>query len=476
MYEAAVAYHDATGERTLLDAAIKSADLLCDTFGPDGICDVPGHQEIEIGLARLYRKTGDSKYLELAKFFLDMRGRADKRGLYGRPENEGYMQDHAPVIEQSSAVGHSVRAGYMYAGMADIAALTGNQEYIDALDRIWQDVVDGKLYLTGGIGARHEGEAFGEPFELPNRTAYNETCAAIAGIIWNHRMFLLHGNSRYIDVLETTLYNGFLAGVGFSGDTFFYPNPLEWDGAWTFNKGATGRQPWFDCSCCPTNVVRLLGALPGLVYAQADDRVYVNLYAPGTATIDIGGTGLRIVQETEYPWSGSVRIALEPEKSLEMTLMLRIPGWAGQQPLPGGLYRFADPAPGRPSVLLNGVAPESEDADGYVVLRRTWSTGDIVEIDIPIAPRRVVCDERVAENRGRVAIQRGPLVYCFEEEDNGLGVLDLSLAADASLIDASAPGLPTATIAVDAGGVRGIPYYAWSQRTPGKMAVWVRQS
>ena len=278
MYEAAVAYFQATGKRSLLNVAIKSANLIDSVFGPGKKHNPPGHQEIEIGLAKLYRVTGEGKYLKLAKFFLDQRGKYIDREPYDEYISAEYTQDHKPVIEQDEAVGHAVRAGYMYSGMADVAALTGDTNYIDAIDKIWDNVVSKKLYITGGIGARSAGEAFGDNYELPNLESYNETCAAIANMFWNHRLFLLHGDAKYIDVLERTLYNGFLSGVGMNGSEFFYPNPLESD-------GRHKRSPWFDCACCPVNVVRFLPSLPGYVYAQKDDDLFINLYMSSDATI-----------------------------------------------------------------------------------------------------------------------------------------------------------------------------------------------
>jgi len=288
MYEGAVAHYQATGKRNFLDVAIKSADLVCEIFGEgEGQrIDVPGHEEIEIGLVKLYRVTGDKKYLDQANFFLEMRGRKDKRKeLYG--DNR---QDQQPVKDQKEAVGHAVRAGYMYAGMADVAALTGDREMIDAADGIWENITSKKLYITGGVGGSRDGEAYAGNYELPNRTAYNETCAAIANVLFNHRMFLLHGDAKYMDVVERTIYNGFLSGVSLQGDTYFYPNPLSSDGRTKFNHDAGAeRSPWFGCSCCPSNIVRFVPSIPGYMYATKDDSLYVNLFATGIAEVEVGG-------------------------------------------------------------------------------------------------------------------------------------------------------------------------------------------
>ena len=331
MYEAAVAYFEATGKRKFLDLALRNADLIDSVFGGDGLRDVPGHQEIEIGLVRLFRVTGDARYLRLAQFFLDERGQANGREIYGH-----YCQDHAPVTEQTEAVGHAVRAGYMYAGMTDIAAIAGDADYAAAVRKLWDNVVGKKLALTGGIGARHAGEAFGDDYELPNLTAYNETCAAQANILWNQRMFLLTGEARYIDVLERSLYNGFLSGVGMDGRSFYYVNPLACDGSYPFNRETSmSRQPWYDCSCCPTNVVRLLPSLSGYVYATRADELYVNLYISGRGNAQVGETMVSIRQRTDYPWDGKIELDVNVTQPADFTLRLRIPSFAQGLPLPG---------------------------------------------------------------------------------------------------------------------------------------------
>ena len=477
MYEAAVAHHLATGKRSFLEIAIKNADLIDSVFGPGKNRGVPGHEEIEIGLAKLYRATGEERYLRLAQFFLDERGRTDGHELYG-----AYAQDHLPVTEQSEAVGHSVRAGYLYAGMADVAALAGDQRYVRAIDRIWEDVVQRKLYLTGGIGARHEGEAFGEPYELPNATAYTETCAAIANMMWNHRLFLLHGEAKYIDVLERTLYNGYLAGVSFGGREFFYPNPLESDGQYAFNHGATTRQPWFGCSCCPTNVVRIMPSLGGYVYAVRDDSLYVNLYVGGSAMAVVAGAPVRVTQATAYPWSGDVHLILAPERSATFALRLRLPGWALGQPVPSDLYRYLPLADApRPTLRVNGQPAAFDTEAGYAVIRRAWQPGDVVELALPMPVRRVVSHPALAENAGKVALERGPLVYCAEWPDNALSPLALALADDAPLGAERRPdllgGVTVITGTARQGGrLTAIPYYAWAHRGAGEMAVWLRRA
>ncbi len=485
MYEAAVAHYLATGKRNFLDIALKNADLIDEVFGPDGLHDVPGHQEIEIGLAKLYRVTGDKKYLDLAKFFLDQRGRSDHREIYGE-----YCQDHKPVTEQEEAVGHAVRACYMYSGMADIAALSNDAAYIQAIDRIWENVVSKKLYITGGVGARRQGEAFGDPYVLPNKEAYNETCAAIANIMWNHRLFLLHGDAKYIDVLERTLYNGFLSGVSLNGYEFFYPNPLESDGIYKFNQGALTRKPWFDCACCPTNVVRFVPSIAGYVYAQNRDDLYVNLFVTSQASVNMEGIPVTLVQQTDYPWDGNLNITVNPETSTEFTMHIRIPGWARNEPVPSDLYHYLDSKNQEISMTVNGVQTPLNMADGFARIRRTWKEGDRIEVELPMPIRRVVSHEKVEENRGKVALERGPIVYCAEWRDNHGHALNLVLPDDARLEVNRRPnvlgGLSTIegeAVAVYTKGDEeveqkrqgfvAIPYYAWSHRGAGEMAVWL---
>jgi len=319
MYEAAVAHYQVTGEKSFLDIATKNADLICDVFSPGKRTDPPGHQEIEIGLCKLYRATGNGRYLEQAKFFLDQRGRKGSRGPNGDGGLYGmYSQDHVPVTEQTTAVGHSVRAAYLYTGMADVAALTGNMEYVRAIDAIWKDVVDTKLYITGGIGAAGGHEGFGGHYELPNMRAYCETCASIANIFWNHRMFLMHGDAKYIDVLERVLYNAALSGISIEGDRFFYPNPLE-------SIGQHARSAWFGCACCPSNVARFIPSVPGYAYAHKDGDIYVNLFISGSGQIETAENKIALTQQTQYPWADTVKIEVEPDRSDAFAIHVRIP-------------------------------------------------------------------------------------------------------------------------------------------------------
>jgi uncharacterized protein len=488
MYEAAVAHYQATGKRNFLDIAIKNADLVCGVFGPgEGqIVAVPGHEEIEIGLIKLYRATNDRKYFDMAKFFVDMRGRQDLRELYGE-----YAQDHKPLLEQETAVGHAVRGGYYYAGVADVASITKNEDYINAIDRIWNDVVNSKLYLTGNVGQHGAGEGYAGPFKLDNLKAYNETCAAIALAMWNHRMFLLKGDAKYIDVLERTVYNGFLSGVALSGDRFFYPNPLECDMDFKFNQGAMERTPWFNCSCCPVNIVRFIPSLSGYIYAVKDNDLYVNLFTHNTADIKLANNQVKMTQKTKYPWEGEISISIEPKRSREFSVMLRMPGWARGEVLPSGLYKYRNAEPSQWSVSLNGNKIEDcqVNQSGYVEIKRKWKKGDRIDIILPLKVRKVTADSRIDADKGKIAIERGPLVYCAEGVDNNDSVLNFKIEEDIILkSEYKSELLGGVTVLtgnaekVDEQGnnipakLTMIPYYSWCNRGANEMAVWLNEN
>ncbi len=481
LYEAAAAHYQITGKRALLDVAIKSANLIDKTFGPraDQLKVVPGHEEIEIGLCKLYRVTGERRYLDLAKFFIDLRGRKDLRKLYG-----AYNQDHVPVVEQTEAVGHAVRAGYLYAGMADVAALTGDEAYIDAIGTLWENVVSKKLHLNGGIGARHAGEAFGDNYELPNESAYLETCAAIANALWNQRMFLLHGDAKYIDVLERVIYNGFLSGIGLQGDAFFYPNPLA-------SRGGYARSKWFGCSCCPVNIVRFIPQFTQFAYAQRDASVYVNLFIASKADLKTPAGAITLTQKTAYPWDGAVRLEIAPAKDgTPFALKLRIPGWAVGKPVPSDLYTQV--APGSltvVSVAVNGQPVPLALDKGYVTIDRAWRTGDTVSLALAMPVRRIQAHPSVKADVGRLAVERGPLVYCAESADNAGHALNLAVPADARFAEGSVEILghtmvslqaPALSVTADLRGKRSsqpatatlIPYFAWCHRGAEEMQVW----
>ena len=475
LYEAAVAHFQATGKRTLLDIALKSADLVNKDFGWDRVKVYPGHQVIEMGLVKLYRVTGEKKYLDLARFFLDVRG----------PKGEAYNQANKKVIDQTEAVGHSVRATYMYSGMADIAAIEKDKAYLNAITRIWEDIVYGKIYITGGIGATGGNEGFADPFVLPNMSAYCETCASIGDIFTNHRLFLLHGETKYIDILEKTLYNSMLSGVSLLADRFFYPNPLE-------SNGQHERSAWFGCACCPSNIARFVPAIPGYVYAVADDELYVNLYISNNAGINIGRQKVTVSQKANFPWDGKVEILVDPETSGKFSIKMRIPGWAENEAVPGGLYRFDDQDSETYKIMLNGEPIETETENGYTEIERQWKRGDKIELDFPMPVRTVVADERIKEDVSKVALQRGPVIYCAEWPDNNTGnVLNIVLNRDAPLITEFVPSMLGGTQIIKASGfqtqktldgkidklpeepVTLIPYALWNNRGPGQMMVWL---
>ncbi len=472
MIEGAIAHYRATGKRNFLDIAILYADCVDREIGdaPGKEAKVPGHQIAEMALAKLYLATGEKRYLDLAKFFLDKRGRTSGR--------DTYYQSHLPVLEQDEAVGHAVRAMYMYSGMADVAALTGDVGYIEAIGRIWDNVTRKKLYITGGVGALHEGEAFGPNYHLPNLTAYCETCAAIGNVYWNHRLFLLHGDAKYYDVLERTLYNGLISGVSLDGGTFFYPNPLEADGKYRFNSdGTLERQPWFGCACCPSNLARFIPSLPGYVYAVSGRNLYVNLFMGNTSQIEVGG--MEITQTTGYPWNGDVRLEIT-EGRQKMALKIRIPGWVRGEVVTGSdLYTYSDGIELAYSVRVNGHPVERTLEGGYFTIERAWKKGDVVEVDFEMAPRTVTAHENVEADRGRIAVERGPIVYCAEFVDNDFSVRDIVLPGKPEFRVVEKPallnGITMLRTEVRSHTLSLIPYYAWNHRGVGEMAVWLKQ-
>ncbi len=476
MIEGAVAHYQATGKRNFLDIAIKYADCVCKAIGPDKgqTVRVPGHQIAEMALAKLYLVTGNRKYLDEAKFFLDKRGYTSRK--------DAYSQAHKPVVQQDEAVGHAVRATYMYSGMADVAALTGDTAYVHAIGRIWDNIVGKKLYLTGGIGATANGEAFGGNYELPNATAYCETCAAIGNVYVNHRLFLFHGDAKYYDVLERSLYNGVLSGISLDGGKFFYPNPLE-------SAGGYERKAWFGCACCPSNLCRFLPSVPGYVYATRGDSLYVNLFMEGVSEIQVGKYKLELRQQTTYPFEGTVRMQLTKGKG-DFVMKVRIPGWVRGEVVPSDLYRFADKKKTDYSVKVNGETVDGELENGYLAISRRWKKGDVVELSLDMTPRLVAANEKVADDRGKMAVERGPLVYCAEWPDNeNIDLFSVLLPREAQLAvtGEKAPGgacviaAKAQRLSYDAEGklctsdvtLKLIPYYSWANRGQGKMMVWL---
>jgi len=466
MYEAAVAHFLATGESKFLDVATKSADLIYDVCITQGNNYVPGHQEIEIGLVKLFRVTGEEKYLQLAKHLLDIR--ADVLDVE-------YSQAHLPVTEQSEAVGHAVRANYMYSAMADVAAITDDSAYLAAIGNLWSNVVEKKLSVTGGVGASRHGEAYGENYELPNHP-YNETCAAIANVYWNQRMFLLHGDSKYMDVLERTLYNGVMAGLSLDGTLFFYPNTLQHDGETTFNQGVNGRSPWFGCSCCPSNLSRFVPSVAGYAYATRGNRTYVNLFMNSKVMLETSEGALALVQQTGYPWEGNVRLEIENSNPVNASIHIRIPGWAGDEVVPSDLFRFTGKRELAPSVYINGEAQKVSTEKGYLVLEGTWEQGDVIELSIPMESRIIAAHESVEQKTGLRAVQYGPLVYCAEEIDNESDVLFALVNDTTSFVAQYHPELLGGVNVLEGEELRLIPYYAWANREVGKMNVWFKES
>lgn len=470
LYEAAAVHFHATGKRNFLDIAIKNADLFVKTFGdgPDKIHTVPGHQIIETGLIKLYEITKKQDYLTLAKYFLDHRGDASTHELYG-----AYSQDHIPVVKQDEAVGHAVRATYMYAGMTDVAAIYKDASYRNAIDKIWHNMVEKKMYLTGGIGAKHDGEAFGNNYELPNLTAYNETCASIGDVYWNSRLFNLTGDVKYYDVLERTMYNGLISGMSLSGTEFFYPNALESDGNFQSNRGSCTRQGWFDCSCCPTNLIRFIPSIPGLIYAKKEDVLYVNLYASNTAKVTLKNNSLDISQQTDYPWDGKVTLTVNPKNDNEFTLKLRIPGWARNEVLPSDLYRYKTHSTAQASVKIDGKVYNGKVENGYVSITRKWKKGEVITVDFPMEVREVTTNVKVAENNGKVALEYGPIVYAIEEADNKTAFDNLKINASDKFKVQKENVLLGGVNTIQSPTFKAIPYYAWSNRGVGKMKVWI---
>ncbi|MFN8206374.1 MAG: glycoside hydrolase family 127 protein [Bacteroidales bacterium] len=481
-YEAAVAHYAATGKRTLLDVAIRNADLLVKSFGPDKLHITPGHPETEIGLIKLYRATGNPAYLTLARFFIDQRGKRDS--LANPKYYREYILTHKPLLEQEEAVGHAVRALYLYSGATDIAAIMGDQDYLAAMDRLWEDVVFRKMYVTGGIGAWPTWEAFGPPYALPNDTAYAETCAAIANVLWNQRMFLLHGDSKYIDVLERSLYNGALSGISLGGNLFFYPNPLYSDGHSNFNMGTCTRQEWFDCSCCPSNLARFLPSIPGYMYAVKKDTVYTNLFIAGKASLQVHGKNLTIEQQTRYPWEGQVKLLVHASEPVQAVMAVRIPGWARNQPSPGDLYTYLGIPENETIIKVNGTAGEVMVDKGYAIIKKDWKEGDVIAIDFPMEVRKVLANEAVSVDRGKLALERGPLVYCLEQADNGKGLADISVNDRTAFTASFEPDLLDGLVVLKGEGklrdkkqvpLKAIPYFAWSNRGCGEMTVWMNR-
>jgi len=491
LFEAAAAHYMATGKRNFLNIALKNADLLVRTFGPDKRHVAPGHEIVEMGLVRLYRITGKTDYLNLAKFFIDQRGikkyNKKSENVY---ENGTYFQDDKPVIAQDEAEGHAVRAMYLYSGMADVAALTGDTAYLKAIDKIWENMVTKKMYVQGSIGAVGDGERFGANYELPNETAYNETCAAIGSVFWNQRMFLLHGDSKYIDVLEKTLYNGLISGVGLDGKSFFYTNAMQVSNSLTFPDLERGRSGWFTCSCCPTNLVRLLPSIPGYIYAEDGNNVYVNLFISGTGSLMVNNKAVKITQQNNYPWDGGLTFNIDPASATEMNIKIRIPGWAQNQAMPSDLYNYETSSAQRIEIKVNGAPVDYQMEKGYAVISKKWKKGDKIALNLPMNVQRVVANANLKDDTSKIALQRGPIMYCAEWKDNDGKATNIIVPKDAVFETEYEPSLlngvtvlktkvksvnidvASQTISTETKTMTAIPYYSWANRGEGEMTVW----
>ena len=491
LFEAAVAYYHTTGKRKLLDVSIRFADHIDSTFRVQGRPWVTGHEEIELALVKLFRTTGEKKYLDLADWFLEQRGRGyrDDYGdnvdylgiLRDRKYFDEYSQDF-PVKEQTEITGHAVRAMYLYTGAADVGAAKNDTGYMHAMKKVWEDVVYRNMYITGGIGSSHENEGFHMDYHLPNETAYCETCASVGMVFWNKRMNQLTGEGKYVDILERSLYNGALDGLSLSGEKFFYRNPLA-------STGNDARSPAL--TCCSSNITRLVESVGDYIYGKSDNALWINLFVGSSTTLTLNNRDVLIRQETNYPWDGKVLISVDPGKRTKFDLHVRIPGWARNEPVPGDTYHYLNDFSGQVSLSVNGVPARYTMIDGYAVIHRTWKKGDKLMMDIPMPVRRIVAIEEIEENRNRVALQRGPLVYCFEHVDNNGRVMNIVLPDDVRLnaefrpellggVMAIRGNIPVATISVD--GLRvnsvdrevtAIPYYTWANRGRGQMQVWV---
>lgn len=496
MYEAAIAYYRATGKDKWLKVAEKNAQHINKIFfegDPDynngvPVNQAPGHEEIELALTKLYRLTGNKLYLDMAKRFLDI------RGVTYQPDGKGtqsptYAQEHKPVKEQDEAVGHAVRAMYLYSGMADVDALTEESNYDSALNRIWHNIVDTKMAITGGVGAVRGIEGFGPAYVLPNKEAYNETCAAVGNVFFNYRMFLLHKDARFMDVAEVALYNNVLSGVNMEGNKFFYVNPLEADGITNFNHGKAGRSPWFGTACCPTNIARLIPQVSGLMYAHDQEILYVNLYAGSSTTIPLESGNISIKQKTNYPFDEDIIISVDPETEQQFTLKVRVPGWARGKFVPGDLYHYQNKNSLKWHIKINGKQMDLPLDKGYASINRKWNAGDKVTLHLPMPVRFNTAIDSVKANAGRVAFTRGPLVYCAEGTDNKKSVQQYSLLQipDDSEIqleninEGILKGIVAVTVPLNVTDSNGdkqenlklIPYYAWNNRGEESMIVWL---
>jgi len=485
LIEAAVAYYNTTGKRKLLDVAIRVADNIDNTFRLKNVPWVSGHEEIELALVKLYKTTGNKKYLELADWYLQQRGRGHGKGvIWDQMKAPEYCQDKVPVKEQKDITGHAVRAMYLYTGAADVGAAMNDDGYMNAMKSLWEDVVYRNMYITGGIGSSGSNEGFSVDYDLPNENAYCETCASVGMVFWNQRMNLLTGDAKYTDVLERSLYNGALDGLSLSGDRFFYGNPLA-------SRGNYSRSEWFGCACCPSNIARLVESVGNYIYTKSDDAVWVNLFIGSTASISLKNSKLKISQTTKYPWDGDIQISVIPEKQSKFGLYIRIPGWSRNQPVPGDTYTFIETDASNFTLSINGKPENCKPENGYVFIDRIWKKGDKINLNLPMPVRRVKANDQVKEDRNSVALQRGPLVYCFEHPDNGAQTKSIIIPDNAKFNAEFKPGLLNGVVVLNGSApvvsvspdglivstenkpVMAIPYYSWANRGPGSMQIWM---
>ena len=485
LIEAAVAYYNTTGKRKLLDVAIRFADHIEETFPKRNVPWVSGHQEIELALVKLYRATNNRKYLDLSDWFLQQRGHGFGKGvIWDQWKNPDYCQDGVPVKEQKEITGHAVRAMYLYTGAADVAAAKNDPGYMNSMKTVWEDVVYRNMYITGGIGSSGSNEGFSVDYDLPNENAYCETCASVGMVFWNQRMNLLTGESKYMDVLERSLYNGALDGLSLSADRFFYGNPLA-------SSGKHSRSEWFGTACCPSNISRLIASLGDYVYAKSSDAVWVNLFVGSNTTVLLKNTKIHVRQETKYPWEGNNTIHVSPVKKTKFKLNIRIPGWAQGLPAPGETYKYIDAASTSFQLILNGKEVPYLMKNGYAVIDRVWNKNDVINLVLPMQVRKVIANDKVKENVGKVALERGPLVYCFEHPDNNGRAMNIilpdnakatskfqadllggvtTIQCEASVVKPSSDGSTVETVKEN---ITAIPYFSWANRGKGEMQVWV---
>lgn len=496
-YESATAHFLATGKRNMLDLAIKNANHLLTVFGPGKKSVAPGHQVIEIGLVKMYLATGDKRYLDLSQFFIECRGKriyaktaGDKEATVW--ETGEYWQDHKPAIEQTEAIGHAVRATYLYSGMADVAALTQNQAYLNAINKIWENAAGKKTYITGGIGSSGGWEGFGPDYQLPNESAYCETCAGIGNVYWNHRMFMLTGESKYMDMVERTLYNGILGGIGLDGKTFYYANPMEYTVRNGKLSGENKRSPWFQCSCCPSNICRFMPSIPGYIYAQKGAQVFVNLYIGSESSFYIDTkNSVTVKQTSNMPWEGNVKfeVGANNKKGTTFSLNLRVPGWIDGRIFPTNLYEVREISEYGGIVKVNGIEVDvRRNNQGYFEINRLWKKGDIVELNLPMYTQKVYSNEKIESNKNLVSIQRGPLMYCAEFADNEGKTSNIMFGSANSFTNSFEPNLLNGVTTLSTTAkvfnfteqeintstkmVKLIPYYARSNRGIGEMKLW----